>query len=331
MPHLTFAWPLSALLFLFLIVWIFKFSNSYKPQVVYSYLALFVEKIHFAKNTKQRKNIFSSIIFTLLIFSLMRPQLVGKPMELSDSGRNIMLSVDISESMQLEDMMVKDQQTDRLSSVKYVVSDFIARRKGDFVGLVLFGTEPFLHSPLSSDLETVKKFLLEAQIGFLGPKTAIGDALLLSTKKLSEQKGEKVLVLLTDGQNNSGVTTPLEAAKIAKSEGVKIYAVGVGSDQMVVNSFFGKRTVNPSEDLEQSEPLLKEITRMTGGLYFRATDTASLEKIYQEIDKLEPTEKDIHKVIPKKEMFYWPLSLALLLLFLIKILRKFPINTAGSI
>ena len=162
-----------------------------------------------------------------------------------------------------------------------------------------------------------RSFLSEAQIGFLGPKTAIGEALLVGVKKLSEQNnGDKTLILLTDGQNNSGIIQPLDAAKIAAEKNVKIYIIGVGSKEMLVNSFFGTTQVNPSQDLENNEELLQEIAKLTNGEYFRSTDADSLKNIYKKIDQLEPTIRENNSIILKKELFYWPLSLALLIFFI---------------
>ncbi len=317
MSNLTFAWPYAAILFLVLIFWLFKKYNYKNNDFIYSYIFVIIEKFNTSKIQKSNSLIYFALIWCLLILALMRPQFVGNQIELPQMGRNLMLAIDISESMQIEDMQINGQTTNRLNAVKKVVTEFINRRKSDFIGLVLFGSESFLHAPLSSDHKTIAKFLLEAQIGFLGPKTAIGEALLLGIKKLSEQNnGDKVLILLTDGQNNSGFIEPLDAANIAVEKGVKIYIIGVGSEKMIVNSFFGPSVVNPSQDLEESESLLKHIAKITNGAYFRSTDTDSLETIYKKLDELEPSIKENQGLILRKELFYWPLSIALLLFFI---------------
>lgn len=255
------------------------------------------------------------LLWVLMVLALMRPQFVGEPIELARSGRNILLTLDISESMEAQDL-VASQPVDRLSVAKSVLYNFIDHRKGDRLALVLFASESFLHAPLSFDHAMIKRFLEEAHIGFLGPKTAIGDAIGLSVKKLMEQPEgqERIMILLTDGQNNAGVLEPLQAAQLAKQQKVKIYIVGLGASRMTVEGFFGRSVVNPSQDLEEAEPELKKIAEMTGGTYFRAKDNNALNNIYNIIDRMEPVVVDTQAVIPKKDLFYWPLGAAVLLL-----------------
>ena len=255
------------------------------------------------------------LLWTLMVLALMRPQFVGEPVELARSGRNILLTLDISESMQVQDL-VASQPVDRLSVAKSVLHNFIDHRKGDRLALVLFASESFLHAPLSFDHKTIKRFLDETHIGFLGPKTAIGDAIGLSVKKLMEQPAgeDRIMILLTDGQNNTGILEPMQAAQLAKQQDVKIYIVGLGASHMNVEGFFGTSVVNPSTDLEEAEPELKKIAELTGGNYFRAKDSNALNNIYNIIDRMEPVVVDSHLIIPKKDLFYWPLGFAMLLL-----------------
>jgi len=252
-------------------------------------------------------NWFWLLTFSLLVLALMRPQYVGEPISITRDGRNIMLVVDISQSMEAEDMILFDKSVDRLTASKNVIKDFIDRRASDRIGLVVFGSESFLHAPLSHDHPVIKQFLDEAQIGFAGPKTAIGDAIGLAVKKLIETEGEKTMILLTDGQNNMGSLEPLKAAEIAKKYQVKIYVVGLGSSRMVVNGFFGPTAINPSISLDEAESELKEIASMTQGKYFRAREFNTLSTIYSDIDRLEPVKSDPLLLIPRKELFYWPL------------------------
>lgn len=207
-----------------------------------------------------------------------------------------------------------------------MITSFIDKRRGDRIGLVVFGSEAFLHAPLSFDHPMIKQFLADAQIGFAGPKTAIGDAIGLAVKKLIEQtQGDRVLVLLTDGQNNIGSLTPLDAATIAQKQGVKIYIAGLGSSRMVVNGFFGPQAVNPSLSLDEAEPELKNIANMTKGKYFRAKDYKALQAIYSDIDRLEPVKADPVVLVPRKEVFFWPLSVVVLLITLRALLMVRPI------
>lgn len=320
MPTITFAWPFMALLFVLLpfLGWFIHRNNV--PSPLFHPLAPALKtNLGTRSLTKNplRLPFWPTLIGALLILSLMRPQIIGESISLPQEARSIMLVVDISESMSIEDMVIDNQQTDRLSALKHLLGEFIKGRQGDRLGLILFGSETFLHAPLTFDLVTVDKFLHEAEIGFLGPRTAIGDGLGLGIKKLlNEPFGDKVILLITDGQNNTGAMEPLEAASIAKSHGIKMYIVGMGSSRMVTDGFFGKTVVNPSADLDHYEPALKHMALSTGGNYFRGKDTASLQEIYGEIDRLEPVKGLMHNVVPKKELFYWILMIIPLLLML---------------
>jgi Ca-activated chloride channel family protein len=252
------------------------------------------------------------LAWCLLVVAAMRPQWLGEPIEQAVSGRDIMLAVDLSASMEEQDFVVNGRPIDRLTAAKQVVGDFIARRVGDRIGLILFGTQAYLQTPLTFDRRTVLTLLDEAVLGLAGENTAIGDAIGLAVKRLRKQHdNSKVLILLTDGANTAGEISPLKAAELAAKEHLKIYTVGIGADEMIVRSFFGARKVNPSKDLD--EKTLTAIAETTGGRYFRARDSEELQKIYQLLDQLEPVQKDSQFYRPQKELFYWPLAAALLL------------------
>ncbi len=252
------------------------------------------------------------LIWLLLLLAASRPHWVGEPVALPASGRDLMLGVDISGSMAEEDMVVNGQPVSRITMIKKVVNEFIDRRKGDRVGLLLFGTEPYIQAPLTFDRSTVKSLLAETQLGFAGKKTSIGDAIGLAVKHLKERPAKsRVLVLLTDGSNTAGNVEPLQAARLAAQTEVRIHTIGVGADEMTVRTFFGNRRVNPSADLD--EKTLQEIARMTGGQYFRAKNPEELEKIYQLIDQLEPLPQEEETFRPTKALFFWPLAGALLI------------------
>jgi Ca-activated chloride channel family protein len=251
------------------------------------------------------------LIWLLLLLSASRPHWAGETVALPASGRDLMLGVDISGSMAEEDMLVDGEPVARITLVKKVVNDFIDRRAGDRVGLLLFGTEPYIQTPLTFDRPTVKTLLAETQLGFAGKKTSIGDAIGLAVKHLKERPAKsRVLVLLTDGSNTAGNVEPLQAAKLAAQTEVRIHTIGVGADEMTVRTFFGTRKVNPSADLD--EKTLQEIAKLTGGQYFRARNPEALEKIYQLIDQLEPVPQEDETFRPTKALFYWPLAAALL-------------------
>ncbi len=315
MSNLEFAWPYAALFFIMLLpLWLLH-RREYGGYLV-SPAALVVKQFAGkATSLTRRFPFFMALVWSLLTLAAMRPQLVGDAIEISRHGRSLMLALDLSESMEATDMTINDSAVPRITVAKNVLDDFITKRKGDRVGLVVFGSESFLHAPLTFDHATVKLFLDDAQIGFAGPKTAIGDALGLATKKLVEDvKGDRVIVMLTDGQNNIGSLEPMQAAQIAKKYNIKIYVVGLGASRMIVNGFFGPTRVNPSESLDEAEPEMKELTTLTGGKYYRAKDYQSLAGIYDEIDRLEPIITDPLTIIPRKDLFYWPLALALFMI-----------------
>ena len=230
-----------------------------------------------------------------------------------------MLAVDLSGSMDQKDFELAGRRVDRLTATKAVASDFITRREGDRIGLILFGERAYLQVPLTLDRDTVKVLLLEAEIGLAGEKTAIGDAVTLAVRRVHEQdadEGDQVLVLLTDGANTAGEVPPLKAAELAQQVGLRIYTIGIGAESMEVTSIIGgNRAINPSADLD--EATLTAIAQQTGGRYFRATDTSSLQDIYALVDELEPVEEPESGFRPIKSLYFWPLGAALALVGLL--------------
>jgi len=265
-------------------------------------------------------NMLAILCWILLVLATARPLWVGEQIELPVSGRDLMLAVDLSGSMQVEDFRIEGQAVDRLTATKYVARDFIRDRQGDRLGLILFGRNAYLQTPLTFDLTTVNTLLMESAIGLAGKETAIGDAIGLAIKRLKDKKdSSRVLILLTDGANTAGEITPLKAAELAANHGLKIYTIGIGADEMVRESFFGKQRINPSQDLD--EKTLTAIAEKTGGQYFRARDTKELTEIYQLLDDLEPVEVDTQTLRPEKSLFMWPLAIALLLALIIALFR----------
>ncbi len=261
--------------------------------------------------------LLSTLLWLCLLTAIARPQWIGEPVELPATGRDLMISMDISGSMDAQDLQLNGNPASRLWVVKHILSDFIERRDGDRLGLILFGENAYLQTPLTFDLKTISLMLLETEIGLAGAsKTAIGDGIGLAVKRLKERPAEnRVLILLTDGQNNAGALDPIEAAKLAKHAGIKIYTIGVGADELVINDIFGRRKVNPSEELD--EETLIAIAEMTAGKYFRARDEQELKQIYTELDKLEPVEEEGEIFRPIKELYYFPLLIGLALYFLV--------------
>lgn len=259
--------------------------------------------------------VVAALAWLLLVVAAARPQKVGETVHLPVTGRSVMLAVDLSGSMETPDMRIGDRAVSRLAAVKDVAGDFIKRRAGDRLGLILFGDEAYLQVPLTLDRSTVRTLLDEAQIGLAGQQTAIGDAIGLAIKRLRAEPVEnRVLILLTDGASNAGNVDPLKAADLAADEGVRIYTIGMGADQMVVQGPFGMPQI-VAGDLD--EDTLKAIAQKTGGRYFRATNVASLARIYELLDKIEPVSKDEQSWRPVDELYAWPLAAALLLSALI--------------
>lgn len=259
-----------------------------------------------------------------LVTASARPQWLGAPIELPVSGRDLVLAVDLSGSMQTKDFRLEGDMVDRLTALKAVAGKFIQRRVGDRLGLILFGERAYVQTPLTFDRRTVTQLLNESAIGLAGERTSIGDAIGLAVKRLRDGAGEEqVLILLTDGANTAGQLEPLKAADLAAREGLKIYTIGIGADAMEVRSFFFRETVNPSVDLD--EETLGAIASKTGGRYFRARDTKQLAEIYAELDRLEPVEKDPEIFRPVSELFPWPLGLALTLAGLLILLANRPV------
>ncbi len=254
----------------------------------------------------------AALAWIFAVSAAARPQQMAPPESLTRSGRALMLAVDVSGSMSIEDMPMGAQTVSRFAAVKAIAGDFIARRQGDEVGLVLFGTHAYLLTPLTFDVATVAKQLDGAAIGLAGRETALGDAIVLATRHLAELPARsRVLVLLTDGVNTAGSVAPLDAAKLAASAGVRIYTIGIGSAQSQSLSVFGMRIPGPDEDLDVST--LSAIAGDTGGKFFRAADADQLADAYRSIDALEPLARGRLLLRPREELYPWPLGAAMLL------------------
>lgn len=266
------------------------------------------------KNTlKQHEHapVWLWLVWCLLVLACTRPQWHGEPVGIPTSGRDLLLVVDISRSMDTPDMQLNGEQVQRIDVVKNVVGEFVKQRSGDRVGLVLFGSQAYLQTPLTFDRNTLAQQLDEAQLGFAGDRTAIGDGIALSAKRLQDRdQKSRVMILLTDGANTAGELSPLQGADIAASMGIKIYTIGMGADAMERRTFFGTQQFNPSADLD--EDTLATIAKQTGGQYFRARSTEELKKIYSILDQLEPVAGDEETLRPVTEWFYWPLATAFL-------------------
>lgn len=261
------------------------------------------------------------LMWFALVSAAARPVWFGEPIEHFPEYRDLMLVVDLSGSMQQEDMQKNGDYIDRLSAVKQVVSQFIEQRQGDRLGLVLFADHAYLQTPLTADRAAVAEQLNRSVIGLIGQSTAIGDGIGLATKTLVDNEApQRTLILLSDGSNTAGTLQPLEAAEIAQKYEVKIYTIGIGAGEMEVKQFFMTRKVNTAADLD--EKTLKQIATMTGGQYFRARDSQELQSIYAAINQLEPVSSDAQIWRPQQEWFVYPLMVALALSLLLFIARR---------
>jgi len=264
------------------------------------------------------------LVWLLLLFAAARPQWLGEPLPVAASGRDLLVAVDVSGSMDFPDMHWQGEEVSRLSLVKALLGDFLEERQGDRVGLILFGSQAYLQAPLTFDRRTVRTFLDEAQIGIAGKNTAIGDAIGLALKRLRQRPAQsRVLVLVTDGANNGGQIHPLTAARLAAQENVRIYTIGIGADPETSGTA-GQLGINPSLDLDEAS--LREIAEQTGGTYFRARDGEELQAIDNALDRLEPVAQQPTQARTAQALYSWPLALALLLSLLLVIREQWPDN-----
>ena len=307
-------WLLLTLLFLPIMVWQERRTVT---AVHYSSLAaLNTVRPHRSQVMAAIPTALRFMAIALFIVAFARPQEGRKRTEILSQGVDIILAIDTSGSMQALDFKTGNHQVTRLTVVKDVVAKFVENRKTDRMGMVVFGAEAFTQCPLTLDHDILLSFLDKLKIGMAGDATAIGSAIGISSKRLKDLKSKsKVIILFTDGRNNSGKITPLQAAEIAKTLGIKIYSVGVGKRgkaPFLVDSIFGKRLIY--QDVDIDEESLNKISAMTDAKYFRATDLESLKGIYEQIDQLEKSEIRVLDHSEYKELFHYFLIPGLLLL-----------------
>lgn len=264
------------------------------------------------------------LLWLLLLIAAARPQWLGEPLPIAASGRDLLVAVDVSGSMDYPDMRWQDEDISRLELVQRLLGDFLEHRQGDRVGLILFGSKAYVQAPLTFDRRTVRTWLDEARIGIAGKNTAIGDAIGLALKRLRLRPAQsRVLILVTDGANNGGQIHPLTAARLAAQEHVRIHTIGIGADPSA-NGALGMLGLNPSLDLD--EPSLREIAQITGGQYFRARDGDQLQAIGASLDTLEPVDQRPTQARPAQALYVWPLGGALLLSVLLVLRENWPNN-----
>jgi Ca-activated chloride channel family protein len=254
------------------------------------------------------------LLWIMLVLALMRPQWLTPHIEVQSPGYDLLLAIDASHSMEALDFTVQGQQVTRMQVVKGVMGRFIEGREGDRVGLVIFGSQAFVLSPLTLDRSAVRQLLHSLLPNIAGQGTALGDAIALGTKKLRERpEASRVMILVADGDSTNGLFPPLEAAKVAARAGIRIYVIGVGSTETNI-PIYEKGEIRYRDDLVMDENTLKRIASTTHGAYFRATDAEALTKIYSEINELEKTQVETRTAFLPTPLYRWPLGLALIIL-----------------
>lgn len=288
------------------------------PALTFSSISL-AASLATAKKTRPGTLLFllRLVMFSLLILALARPQQGNSTTEIEASGIDILLAVDVSGSMEAMDFTLDGKPTNRLDVVKKVVDEFITQRPNDRIGLLAFGGRPYLVSPLTLDHSWLQKRLESLEIGMVEDGTAIGSAIGSGTNRLRDKKSKsRILILLTDGMNNSGRIPPLIAAEAAETLAIKVYTIGAGTRGEapipVTDPFGRRRLIQAKVDID--EETLTKVAELTGARYFRATDTASLEKIYKEINDMETTTRTIKKFEHYRELFPLFILTALMLL-----------------
>ena len=319
LPFDDFAWPwlLLALPLPWLVRWLLPPARSAAAALKVPYGS----RLEAIAGTSGRARgggigVLAWLAWALLCAAAARPQQLGAPVAPPQAGRDLMLAVDLSGSMSDEDMALGGGLVDRLTAAKAVLADFLDRREGDRVGLIVFGQKAYALTPMTLDLDSVRQQLDDSVVGLAGRETAIGDAIGLAVKRLAAQSppqgssAEHVLILLTDGVNTAGMLDPIKAAELARDNGVRIHAIAFGGSGGGI-SVFGLPIQLPGGGDDIDEATLKRIAQLTGGREFRARDTEQLAGIYAEIDRLEPVKREGQRVRPKIERYPWPLSAAL--------------------
>jgi Ca-activated chloride channel family protein len=268
--------------------------------------------------------------WVLLVVALARPQRIETLSEAEMTGRDIMLTLDLSGSMQALDFILDSQQVDRLTALKEVTLKFVDSRQGDRLAIVVFGDKVFLQCPLTTDIGAVERYIRDLEIGMAGAGTALGDALVVSLKRIKDiPEHSKVIILVTDGKNTAGDIIPKDAAELARSAGVKVHVIGIGGPEPApfpVRDMFGMKHL-VKRPMDYDEPTLKLIAETTGGRVFNAKNTDQLQEVFADIDQLEKRVSKTYESSRVTEFFFIPLiagslSLALAQILSLSVLRR---------
>ncbi len=294
------------------VIWRFFPSINARPtQALWIPFFAEIKALYLSQSKKTFPPFWLWASWLLSLIALSGPRFVGEIVPIERNGHHIMLALDISGSMALDDMIVQNRRYQRLDVVQYAAKNFVNQRTQDDIGLVLFGSKAYLLTPLTQDKKHILSRINDASVGLAGQATAIGDAIGLSIKHLKKTppKG-RILILLTDGVNNAGTLSPQKATELALHEKIKIYTIGLGSDANLLTPF---GMAPPSTELDEEG--LKKIAEQTGGKYFRANDLDSLQQIYGFINQIETVKQNATPLRPQTEYYPWPLSIAFVLFF----------------
>jgi len=316
--NFQFAYPYVAFLAIlpFLVYWILPAIKHRSSSLAFPYF----DSVSKVSNQKPKKASFVKkrnwfvllikyLIWLLIVLALASPELVGKPERKIKTSRNFLIVADLSFSMANTDWKIDNKPVTRWEAVKNIMQDFVVERKSDRMGLVFFASNAYIQAPFTSDLNTIKTMLDEADVGMAGQMTNIGKAIIKGMDLFERDSIQnKVILLLTDGVDSGMDILPLDAANIAKKDSTVIYTIGIGDPS------------RSSSDLD--ERTLTEIAELTNGKYFRAKDTKALENIYKELEELEPVEYEEESYIPKTLLYYYPLGIALGLGLLIVLMNN---------
>ncbi|MFY0665664.1 MAG: VWA domain-containing protein [Natronospirillum sp.] len=321
LSDLTFAWPW--LILLLPVAWVVRryLAGARSDAIRLPHAVLWRRAVRRSPvGTLGIRTFLLALAWILFVVALMRPTVPGDSVQQPLSGRQLMLVVDLSQSMSIADMAMNGRRANRLDVLKSVLQDFIANRTGDQLGLTVFGTQAYLVLPVTPDLNIVSEMIDDMRIGMAGNRTALGEGLAIGVAHLVDNQqpdSERVLVVLSDGAQNEGNIAPMEAAQWAADYGVRIHSIGFGLGPSRDGNMLGPAGLS-SADLD--EPTLIAVAEQTGGRYFRAESTAQLQDIYRTIDRLEPTLAGEETLSPRRELFYLPAALGLALLAMIAIL-----------
>jgi Ca-activated chloride channel family protein len=323
LQNIDFAYPIAFAAFILIpimIFWHMRMNNRQNSALLISSVRSFGETRSFKTALRHVPFVLRLLAISCLIIALARPQTRNDQELISGEGIDIILCMDVSGSM-----LAQDFTPNRLEAMKQVAADFVDKRPTDRIGLVIFAGESFTASPITMDKATLKTQILNAQTGYLADGTAIGDGLATSVERLKDSKTKtRIIILLTDGEDQGGLLDPNTAKEIAKSAGVKVYTIGMATEgfaEAPVQAEDGQVTIR-RQKVNLNETLMREIAAETGGLYFRARDNASLENIYTEIDKLEKSDIQISALKRYSEKFF-PFALAAAILLLIELILRY--------